>query len=154
MKMLARALVKKSSLLWLSKSRCANPFLAVNRFASSESSSVVVEDRGKVRLIGINRPEKRNAINHATAQLLRQAFDEFEQSEAAVAVLHGMGGTFCAGYDLSELASVGELDVQELHNLVTKAPLVSTVDLIWTTAYSWCLGSIAHVGIKTSGWSD
>ncbi len=45
----------------------------------------------------------------ATAALLHQAFLEFNSEPSVhVAVLHGKGGSFCAGYDLKELALDGE----------------------------------------------
>jgi enoyl-CoA hydratase len=47
------------------------------------------------------RPERRNAVDGATALLLADAFREFDADPgAAVAVLHGEGGVFCAGADL------------------------------------------------------
>ena len=48
--------------------------------------------------IGINRPNKRNCVNKATADLLFDAFNKFnEDDDYHVAVLHGIGGNFCAG---------------------------------------------------------
>jgi len=65
-----------------------------------------------VTTIAINRPEKRNCVNHATAIELEKAFKEFEEDpESHVAILYGKGGTFCAGYDLSE---VGEGNAEVL----------------------------------------
>jgi len=62
-----------------------------------------------ITTIGINRPEKRNCVNNATAVQLEAAFKAFEEDdESPVAVLYGKGGTFCAGYDLSEAASGSE----------------------------------------------
>ena len=56
--------------------------------------------------ITISRPERRNAIDSATAAALADAFRLFEETEsAAVAVLTGAGGNFCAGFDLKELAA-------------------------------------------------
>lgn len=53
---------------------------------------VEVEKAGSVLLIGINRPENRNAVNPATAKELYSAFKEFENdSDCHVAVLHGKG---------------------------------------------------------------
>nr|XP_056710946.1 enoyl-CoA hydratase EchA19-like [Euleptes europaea] len=67
--------------------------------------NVVTEIRGTIMTIGINRPEARNAVNKETAQSLWQAFRSFEEDRSlTVAVLHGLGGNFCAGYDLKELA--------------------------------------------------
>ncbi|XP_061447585.1 enoyl-CoA hydratase EchA19-like [Rhineura floridana] len=66
---------------------------------------VITEIHGTIMTIGINRPEVRNAVNLETAGILLQAFQSFEEnSSLTVAVLHGLGGNFCAGYDLKELA--------------------------------------------------
>jgi enoyl-CoA hydratase len=76
--------------------------------------SVRIERRGPVTTVLLHRPEVRNAVDPATADLLRQAFADFDADpDAAVAVLHGEGGTFCAGFDLKALAEGGtpkELD--------------------------------------------
>lgn len=59
-----------------------------------------------ITTIGINRPDKKNCVNHATALQLQAAFQAFEEDpESPVAVLYGKGGTFCSGYDLSEVAT-------------------------------------------------
>lgn len=70
--------------------------------------SVRVERQGAVVTVIIDRPERRNAVDPATAEALRAAFDAFEADEsAAVAVLTGAGGHFCAGYDLKAFAAQG-----------------------------------------------
>jgi len=67
---------------------------------------VLVEKNGSVTTIIINRPERRNAVDRETAELLRQAFTAFEQEENSnVAVLCGANGTFCAGYDLKAVSA-------------------------------------------------
>jgi enoyl-CoA hydratase len=49
----------------------------------------------------MNRPEARNAMDPATADLLHQAFLDFEANESVKAcVFTGAGGAFCAGWDL------------------------------------------------------
>jgi enoyl-CoA hydratase len=69
------------------------------------SGEILVERDGPVATITINRPERRNALDRASARALRQAFDAFAADEALrVAVLTGAGGAFCAGADLKELA--------------------------------------------------
>lgn len=58
-------------------------------------------------VVTIDRPDHRNAISPATADQLVDAFEAFEASpEARVAVLTGAGGTFCAGFDLTEVDGV------------------------------------------------
>jgi len=67
--------------------------------------TVLVERRGAVTVITIDRPEVRNAVGSATAEDLRVAFAAFDEDpDAAVAILTGSGGTFCAGADLKALA--------------------------------------------------
>ncbi|NNM76462.1 crotonase/enoyl-CoA hydratase family protein [Sphingomonas sp. ID1715] len=69
-------------------------------------SKVLVERRGEVTVVTINRPERRNAVDAETALLLRSAFEAFEtDDEVRAAVLTGAGGTFCAGYDLHSVAA-------------------------------------------------
>ena len=61
--------------------------------------------RGPVTVVTIERPERRNAVDLATAQALFNAFVAFDaDEEASVAVLTGAGGNFCAGADLKALA--------------------------------------------------
>lgn len=68
--------------------------------------SVTVSRDGAVTVIGINRPHVRNAVDRATAAALADAFRAFDGDDAAsVAVLHGEGGTFCAGADLKAVAA-------------------------------------------------
>jgi len=70
--------------------------------------SVLVDRAGPVTTIIIDRPHCRNAVDPATAQALRDAFDSFEgDADAAVAVLTGAGGHFCAGFDLKAFAEGG-----------------------------------------------
>ena len=70
--------------------------------------SVFVECDGPVVTVSIDRPERRNAVDPATAQALREAFDAFEaDDEQRTAVLTGAGGHFCAGYDLKAFAADG-----------------------------------------------
>ncbi|XP_041924009.1 probable enoyl-CoA hydratase [Alosa sapidissima] len=67
--------------------------------------TVVVERRGAVVSVVINRPEVRNAVNQETARKLLEELKAFEEDQTiCAAVLHGIGGNFCAGYDLKELA--------------------------------------------------
>ncbi|MFF5985873.1 crotonase/enoyl-CoA hydratase family protein [Prauserella flavalba] len=70
----------------------------------SESSVVVAHD-GPVTTIGLNRPERRNAVDRTTAEALADAFRRFDaDDDSAVAVLHGLGTNFCAGADLHAVA--------------------------------------------------
>ncbi len=67
--------------------------------------SVLVERRGPVTVVTIDRPEVRNAVDTPTARALFDAFARFDaDSSQHVAVLTGSGGTFCAGADLGAVS--------------------------------------------------
>jgi enoyl-CoA hydratase len=73
---------------------------------SVSSSPVRVDRSGPVTTVVINRPEVRNAVDGPTAAALAEAFADFEaDADAAVAVLCGAGGTFCAGADLKAVGT-------------------------------------------------
>lgn len=58
-----------------------------------------------ITTITINRHHRRNAIDGPTATKLLNAFIAFEEDASQkVCVFHGANGTFCAGFDLHELA--------------------------------------------------
>ncbi len=68
---------------------------------SDVTGGVRVEKNGPVTTVIMNRPHARNAVNGPAAAELHAAFDEFDRDDAAaVAVLWGDNGTFCAGADL------------------------------------------------------
>ena len=68
------------------------------------SDAVRVERDGPVYTVLLSRPQRRNAVDGPTAAALADAFREFDaDAGAAVAVLHGEGGVFCAGADLKEV---------------------------------------------------
>ncbi|WGL53514.1 crotonase/enoyl-CoA hydratase family protein [Nocardioides sp. BP30] len=68
--------------------------------------SVRVERSGPVTTVVLDRPAARNAVDRPTAEALAQAFRAFDADEsAAVAVLVGAGGTFCAGADLKAVGT-------------------------------------------------
>ncbi|XP_069941615.1 enoyl-CoA hydratase EchA19 isoform X3 [Cherax quadricarinatus] len=73
--------------------------------STSQEGTVIVEHLPEITMIGINRPEKRNCVNSSTAAALLQAFQDFDKDDSSkVAVLYGVGGNFCAGFDLKELS--------------------------------------------------
>lgn len=68
--------------------------------------TVRITQNGLTTVVTIDRPEVRNAVDQPTAQALAEAFRAFEtDSTSRVAVLTGVGGTFCAGADLRAIAA-------------------------------------------------
>jgi enoyl-CoA hydratase len=68
-----------------------------------------------IAVISIERPQCRNAVDHATARELADAFRGFDGDNALdVAILTGAGEHFCAGADLKALAG-GQIRPIEFH---------------------------------------
>ena len=68
--------------------------------------SVRIEREGHITTVIVDRPERRNAVDRATAEALADAFRTFDaDANARVGVLYGDHGTFCAGADLKAIAS-------------------------------------------------
>ncbi|MCD6680768.1 MAG: enoyl-CoA hydratase-related protein [Burkholderiaceae bacterium] len=70
------------------------------------SDEILYEKQDRVVVVTINRPERRNAINHAVREGLHDAWRRFERDEdARVAILTGAGErAFCAGMDLVQMS--------------------------------------------------
>lgn len=87
------------------------------------SDLVQVEDRGAVRIIAINRPEARNAINTGVLLALRRAVRQAARSEDLRAlVFTGRGGAFSGGADVKEWADkLKGIDPHPEHDWVEEA---------------------------------
>jgi enoyl-CoA hydratase len=76
--------------------------------------TVLVDHEGPVTVVTIDRPDRRNAVDPATATALFEAFTGFDHDDSSsVAVLTGSGTTFCAGADLRALAEGDRHRVRE-----------------------------------------
>jgi enoyl-CoA hydratase/carnithine racemase len=82
------------------------------------SDLVIAEDRGPVRHVILNRPEKRNAFDGelvlATGAALRAAADD---PDVRVVVVRGAGKVFSAGMDVTALAGIAEFGATEPQRL-------------------------------------
>src|SRR5262249_49286751 len=83
-------------------------------------SELLIDNRGGVRILTMNRPEKRNALNLALSEALLAGLRAAEQDESVRAiVLTGAGPAFCAGADLAEFK---DLKPENAHLVQTPAP--------------------------------
>jgi len=70
-------------------------------------ADVMIEDEGAVRIVTMNRPEKRNALNMALSEALIETLRAANGAASVRAlVLTGAGPAFCAGADLGEFAAL------------------------------------------------
>jgi enoyl-CoA hydratase len=111
------------------------------------SEEMRYERVGAAALLTIDRPERRNAVDHATAEAFRQGLTEFEADDGArVLVLTGAGGqAFCAGADLKAMnLEVDHPDGPMGPTRLTPAkPAIAAVD-------GWCLAG----GVELALWCD
>jgi enoyl-CoA hydratase len=70
----------------------------------SQEPHCLVERRGHVLVVTMNRPEARNALSAEMMNIMRKAWDQVDgDSEIRACVLTGAGGAFCAGADLKAM---------------------------------------------------
>jgi enoyl-CoA hydratase/carnithine racemase len=75
---------------------------------------LLVEDRGAVRILTMNRPEKRNALNSELTQALFDSLHAADKDKVVhCIVLTGAGAGFCAGADLSEFKGLQDPQAAE-----------------------------------------
>lgn len=79
----------------------------------SEHDPVLIEQRGRILIITMNRPEARNAINGAVSRGLADAMTRLDDDPTlSVGILTGAGGTFSAGMDLKAFTRGEEIAVE------------------------------------------
>jgi enoyl-CoA hydratase len=85
------------------------------------SELLLTEDRGPVRILTMNRPEKRNALNRALTQALLDGLRAADADDRIRSiVLTGAGPAFCAGADLAEFK---DLTPDKAHLVAQRAEL-------------------------------
>ncbi len=77
-------------------------------------SEILTAQENSIFTVTLNRPEKRNALNDALVDDLKNALREADKNETLRAiVIRGAGKDFCSGADLSALQKISESDVLE-----------------------------------------
>jgi enoyl-CoA hydratase len=113
---------------------------------------VRIEKNGPVTTVILNRPEVRNAVDHATALELQVAFQALEADEdATVGVLWGDNGTLCAGYDLKTVAAG---NVQGTYTPEGDGPLGVSRMLLNKPVIAGISGYAVAGGLELALWCD
>ncbi len=112
---------------------------------------MVVEGRGPVTVVTLNRPEVRNCIDAETAGLLSEAIEDFAENDAArVMVVTGAGdAAFCSGADLKDIEAIVDRAGGRrraplgFSDLEPGKPRIAAVE-------GWCIAG----GIELACWCD
>jgi enoyl-CoA hydratase len=111
---------------------------------------VTYERLGAAAVLTIDRPERRNAVDGPTADLLAEGYERFEKDDGArVLILTGAGGVaFCAGADLKSIDTLGPRLTSSggplgfTRRIATK-PTIAAIS-------GWCLAG----GLELALWCD
>src|SRR3954454_11683914 len=119
------------------------------------SDTVLVERDGPVTIVSINRPERRNAVDGATARKLFDAFLAFEADEGeSVAVFTGTGGYFCAGADLKAVAAGDPNKKREIGSHGSIAPMGPSRLRLSKPVIAAVEGFAVAGGMELALWAD
>jgi enoyl-CoA hydratase len=115
--------------------------MTANAGDQEEQPHALVELRGHVLIVTMNRPHARNALSGPMMAIMREAWDRVDSDpQVRVCILTGAGGAFCAGADLKAMTAAhpgdsfrsGEFDPSVIEPLLkgrrlTK-PLIAAVE--------------------------
>jgi enoyl-CoA hydratase/carnithine racemase len=117
------------------RARPSRPAVEASSLEEKMTAEIMVTEEDSVRIVRMNRPEKKNALTQTMYAEITQALRDAEANDTIrCLVLAGAPGAFCAGSDISDFQKRAEgglkpITVDFLHALARNPkPLLAAVD--------------------------
>ncbi|RIK31732.1 MAG: enoyl-CoA hydratase [Anaerolineae bacterium] len=112
-------------------------------------TSILVETRGRVGLVTLNRPQALNALNHALMRELMDALDAFDKDDAIGAmVITGNDKAFAAGADIKEMADESALDMTRNDHIAVFGRIRTIRKPVIAAVSGWVLGGGCELALS------
>ena len=112
-------------------------------------SSILVETRGRVGLITLNRPQALNALNNQLMYEVMDALDTFDKKEGIGAVvITGSEKAFAAGADIKEMAEKTTLQMMDTDHVAIFGRIRTIQKPVIAAVSGWALGGGCEVALS------
>ncbi|HXF85067.1 MAG TPA: enoyl-CoA hydratase-related protein [Anaerolineales bacterium] len=112
-------------------------------------TSILVEKRGRVGLITLNRPQALNALNNQLMLELMEALETFDKDDAVGAmVITGSEKAFAAGADIKEMADKSAQQMKDLDYVAVFGRIRDIQKPIIAAVSGWALGGGCELALS------
>lgn len=110
---------------------------------------ILVETRGRVGLITLNRPQARNALNNQLMNEVMDALEAFDRDYAVGAmVITGSEKAFAAGADIKEMSGRSTREMQEADHVAVFGRIRSVEKPVIAAVSGWALGGGCEIALS------
>ncbi len=115
----------------------------------ADDSPILIEIRGRVGLVKLNRPEAKNALNSVMLNALMDTLAEFDHSDAIGAMLiTGSEQAFAAGLDIKEIADASTIGLMKYDPVALFDRIRLIHKPVIAAVSGWCLGGGCELSLS------
>lgn len=110
---------------------------------------ILVETRGRVGLVTLNRPQAMNALNNQLMNEVMDALEAFDSNDAVGAmVVTGNEKAFAAGADIKEMSGRSAREMQEADHVAVFGRIRSVEKPVIAAVSGWALGGGCEIALS------